>query len=116
MEYIYSFLFVGFLCMIGELILDNTKLTLGHITSIFVVLGAVLGFFGIYDRISLYVGSAASLPIMSFGNQLYNAAYTGLRLEGIMGIFSNMLTTTSAGISAAIIFSFLFAICFKPRN
>ncbi len=116
MTYIYSFLFVGLVCLIAQLLFDNLNLTNGHITSIFVILGALLGFFGLYDKISYYVGSGASVPIMSFGNLLYKAAYYGYKSEGIIGIFSNMLQTTSAGITAAIIFSFICAIFSKPKN
>ena len=60
--YIYAFLFCGLVCMISQLILDNTKLTPGHVTSLFVVLGAMLDVFGIYDKIVLYCGAGAIIP------------------------------------------------------
>lgn len=116
MEYIYGFIFVGTLCLIGQLIMDKTKLTPGHITSIYVVLGAVLGFFGIYEWLSLRIGPAVSLPITSFGNQLYNSAYSGYLQEGYLGLVSNMLSTTSAGIVSTIIVAFFVAIVFKPKQ
>lgn len=116
MTYIYSFLFVGFICLIAQILFDNFNLTNGHITSIFVVVGAILGFFNLYDKFAYYVGSGASIPIMSFGNLLYKAAYYGYHTNGFLGIFSNMLTTTSAGITAAIIFSFICIIFSKPKN
>ena len=68
MIYVYSFLFCGFVCLIGQLILDNTKLTAGHITSIFVVVGSFLDTFSIYDKIINYVGAGALVPITSFGH------------------------------------------------
>lgn len=116
MSYIYAFLFVGLVCLIGQLIFDNLNLTNGHITSLFVVIGVICGFFGIYDKIAYYVGPAASIPITSFGNLLYNASLYGYQTGGIIGIFKNMLSTTSAGISSAIIFSFFCILFFKPKN
>ena len=116
MTFIYSFLFVGTVCLIGQILYDNLNLTNGHITSLFVVIGAILGFFGIYDFFAYYAGPSASIPIMSFGNLLYKAAYNGYQTDGILGIFNNMLSTTSAGISATLIFSFILMLFFKPKN
>ncbi len=67
---VYSFLFCGIVCLIAQLILDNSKLTPGHITSIFVVLGSFLDVFNIYDMIVEVVGGGAMVPITSFGHQL----------------------------------------------
>ena len=71
MTYVYAFLFCGLVCMISQLILDNTKLTPGHITTLFVVVGAFLDVFGIYDKIVLYAGAGALVPITSLGTCLY---------------------------------------------
>ena len=70
MIYLYSFLFCGFVCMLGQIILDNTKLTPGHITTIFVIVGAFLDIFGIYDKIVLMAGGGALVPITSFRHLL----------------------------------------------
>ena len=67
MTYVYAFLFCGLVCMIAQLILDNTKLTPGHVTSLFVVIGAFLDIAGIYDRIVLYAGAGALIRITSCG-------------------------------------------------
>ena len=74
MTYLYSFLFCGLVCLIGQIILDNTKLTAGHITTIFVVVGAFLDIFSIYDKIVDFVGGGASVPITSFGHLLIHGA------------------------------------------
>lgn len=116
MTIIYSFLFCGVVCLIGQIILDNTKLTAGHITSILVVFGAVLGMCGIYDKFIDIVGMGASLPITSFGNTLFNSAYEGYLVDGFIGIFSNIFCEVSLGISSAIVFSFLFTIPNKVRD
>lgn len=113
---IYSFLFCGFICLIAQIILDNTKLTPGHITSIFVVIGALLDTFGIYDQIIKLVGGGASLPITSFGHLLVHGALEKAHSIGILGLFTGILTYVSAGIATAIIFSFLFTLIFKPRD
>ena len=116
MTLFYSFLFCGLICLCGQIILDNTKLTAGHITSILVVLGSFLGMLGIYDKIALMVGAGANLPITSFGNTLFNGAYTGFKSSGLIGLFDNILCNVSLGISTAIIFSFLFCLITKVKD
>lgn len=116
MTYLNSFILVGLICLIGQLILDNTKLTPGHVTSIFVVIGTILGFFGLYTPIREWAGAGASLPIVSFGDLLFQAGYEGFKQMGYLGIFSNLLTLTSAGIVASIVFAFLVTIFAKPKD
>ena len=111
-----SFLYCGFLCMICQIILDNSKLTPGHITSILVVICAFLDIFSIYDEIVKIVGGGALLPITSFGHSLIHGALLKAEEMGIMGIFMGIFDLTATGISAAIIFSFLFTLIFKPRD
>ncbi len=116
MLYFNSFLFCGFLCLIAQLILDNSKLTPGHITSLFVVIGAFLDTFSIYDFIIKKVGGGALIPITSFGHSLIHGALAKTNSMGVIGIFMGMFDLTATGITAAIIFSFIFALIFKPRN
>ena len=116
MTYLYSFLFVGFICLIGQIILDNTKLTAGHITSIFVVFGALLDTFNIYDEIIKYVGGGALVPITSFGHSLIHGALAKASDMGFMGIMMGMFDLTASGITAAIVFTFIFTLFFKARN
>ena len=116
MIYIKAFLFVGLISMIGQIILDNTKLTPGHITSLFVICGTILSFLGIYDYFVKFASIGASVPITSFGNLLYKATLEGYYNNGFIGLFSNMLTTTSAGISSAIIFALIISIFFKAKD
>ena len=116
MTYIYSFLFVGFVSMIGQIILDNTRLTAGHITSLFVCIGAMLDTFSIYDKIIKCVGSGALVPITSFGHSLIHGALAKAADFGVIGLVMGMFDLTAAGISSAILFAFLVAIFFKPRS
>ena len=116
MIYLNAFIICGLISMLGQLILDNTKLTPGHITSMFVVMGAILSFLGVYEMIREYSLVGSSIPITSFGNALYQASLEGFKENGFIGMFNNILSTTSAGISGAIFFGFIFSIFFKIRD
>ena len=116
MIYFNSFIFAGLVCLIGQIILDNTKFTPGHITSIFVVVGSFLDVFNIYDKIVLWAGGGALVPITSFGHLLIHGAMDTLNNYGPMGLFTGMFDLTSAGIVSAIIFSFIFGIIFKAKD
>ncbi len=116
MIYINSFLFCGLICLIGQVILDNTKLSAGHITSIFVVVGSFLDTFSIYDQIIAHVGAGAMVPITSFGHSLIHGALEKASDMGVMGLLMGMFDLTASGITAAIVFTFIFALFFKPKN
>ncbi len=116
MTYLYSFIFVGLVSALGQLILDNTKLTPGHITSIFVVVGAFLDIFNIYDHIINFVGAGAMVPITSFGHSLIHGALAKTSEMGLSGILMGMFDLTSAGIISAIIFSFAFSLIFNSKD
>ena len=111
-----SFIFCGFICLISQIILDNTKLTPGHITSMLVVIGAFLDSFSLYDKIIVKVGGGALVPITSFGHSLVHGALAKANSMGTMGIIGGMFDLTAAGITSAIIFSFFFALIFRPKN
>ena len=116
MIYIYSFLFAGFICLIGQLIFDNTKLTPGHITSLFVIVGSFLDIFNIYDLIVAYVGGGALVPITSFGHLLIHGGMQNAMENGIIGLAMGMFNLTASGITSAIFFAFIFSLFFKPRD
>lgn len=116
MIYLNSFLFAGFVSLVGQLILDNTKLTAGHITSLFVVIGAFLDTFSWYDEIIKYCGAGAMVPITSFGHSLIHGALAKASDVGVMGLFMGMFDITATGITAAIIFTFIFTLIFRPKN
>ncbi len=116
MTYIYSFLFAGALCLIAQIIIDNTKLSAGHITAMFVVIGALLDTFSIYDKIIQKVGGGALVPITSFGHLLAHGALHRSVESGAMGVSMGMFDLTAAGITSALVFSFIFALIFKPKD
>jgi len=114
--YLNSFIFCGFVCLIGQIILDNTKFTPGHITAMFVVVGAFLDTFGIYDKIILWAGGGALVPITSFGHLLIHGAMASAQDYGIMGLMMGIFDLTASGIAAAIIFSFFLSFIFQPKD
>ena len=116
MIYLNSFLFCGLVCLIGQMILDNTKLTPAHITTIFVVTGAFLDTFSIYDKLVLWAGGGALVPITSFGHLLIHGAMDTVNNFGLMGLFMGMFDLTSSGIVAAIVFSFILSFIFQPKD
>ncbi len=95
---------------------DVAKLTPGHTMSLLVVAGAVADGLGLYDPLVEFAGAGASVPITSFGNSLVHGALSELERDGIMGVVTGIFEVTSGGISAAIIFSFLAALVFKPKG
>ena len=105
---IKSFIFCGVICMLAQIIKDNTKLTSGHITSMFVCVGAFLGYLGIYDKLVDCFGGGASVVIMSFGNTLYKGAVE-------LGIL-NMLSNVSVGVTTSILMAFIITLIFKVKN
>ena len=116
MIYLYSFIFCGLICVIGQIILDNTKLTPGHVTALFVSIGAFLDIFGIYDYFIEIFGGGALVPITSFGHSLIHGALEKALTNSPMGLAMGMFSLTSVGIIAAIIIAFFLSFIFKPKN
>ena len=116
MIYVYSFIFCGVICLIGQIIRDNTILSAGHITSIFVVVGAFLDSFSLYDKIISVVGGGALVPITSFGHSLIHGALEKAQDFGVIGLLMGMFDLTASGITSAIIFTFIFSLFFQARD
>ena len=116
MNFLMAFLFAGFMCALAQVILDNTKLTPGHITSIFVVVGAALDAFGIYDFFIATCGGGTLVPITSFGHSLIHGALAKAETFGFLGLLMGMFDLTASGITSAIIFSFIFTLFFKAKD
>ncbi len=116
MSYIMSFLFCGFVCVIGQVIYDRSKLTPGHITSLFVVIGSFLDLFHIYDWFVKHFYAGALVPITSFGHSLMHGAMHATEKSGLLGVFLGIFDKTAAGISAAILFSFIIAVICKAKS
>lgn len=116
MIYLNAFLFSGLVCLIAQIILDNSKLTAGHITSLFAVIGAILAYLDIYPWLIEKCGAGATILIMNFGNMLFQGGIEGFNKLGILGIFSNLLTKSSLALVSTIIFSFIFSVIFKAKD
>lgn len=111
-----AFLVCGSICCIAQIIYDHTKLTAGHITSIFVAVGAFLDTFNLYDKLISFAGMGASLPITSFGHSLIHGALAKAEKEGIIGILLGMFDLTAAGITSGILFAFFAALLCKSKS
>jgi len=116
MQFLWAFVIGGLICVIGQLMMDLFKLTPAHTMSTLVVAGAVADGFGLYDPLVKFAGAGASVPITSFGSSLVHGALSELQRDGWIGIVTGIFEVTSAGISAAIIFSFLAALVVRPRG
>jgi len=116
MDFFWAFVVGGFICVLGQLLLDVAKLDAGHVMSTFVVLGCVLDGFDLYDNLLSFAGAGASVPITSFGHSLLHGAMEQADKHGFWGIALGMFQLTSAGIAAAILFGFLVSVFFKPRG
>ena len=95
MNYFLAFLFAGLICGLAQIILDNTILTPGHVTAGFTVVGALLSFLGIYDKLISLFGAGATVLISNFGHTLYQAGIEGYYAEGWLGIFIHLLDKSS---------------------
>ncbi|MCR6110600.1 stage V sporulation protein AE [Bacillus sp. A301a_S52] len=116
MIFVNAFIVGGLICVIGQLLLDVGKLTPAHTLSTLVVSGAILDGIGLYEPLIDFAGAGATVPITSFGNSLVHGAITEAKSTGLIGILTGIFEVTSAGISSAIIFSFIAALIFKPKG
>ncbi|MCR8655862.1 stage V sporulation protein AE [Paenibacillus endoradicis] len=116
MIYFWAFVVGGAICVIGQLMFDVMKLTPAHTMATLVVVGAIVDGLGWYEPLVEFAGAGATVPITSFGNALVHGALTELYDVGWIGVISGIFKVTSAGISAAIIFSFLAALFVKPKG
>jgi stage V sporulation protein AE len=116
MIYLWAFIIGGAICIFGQICFDVIKLTPAHTMTLLVVIGAILDGVGLYDPLIKFAGAGATVPITSFGNALVHGALEELKKDGWIGVITGIFQVTSAGISAAIIFSFLAALVVKPKG
>ena len=108
-----AFFVGGFICMIGQILIDFTKLTPARILVAYVVGGVLLTAIGVYDPIVKFAGAGATVPLTGFGYSLANGVVEAVNQYGFFGIMSGGLTATAAGITAAIFFGFIMSLLFK---
>lgn len=116
MIFFKAFLVCGLGCGVAQIIMDNTKLTPGHITSLYTVAGAILSFLGLYDNLIKFSGAGATVLISNFGHSLYSSGLEGYIESGYLGMIQQLLCKSSVAIVCAVVFAALFALLFKPKS
>lgn len=116
MEYLKAFAVGGLLCLIGQVLIDKTKLTPARILVSYVVIGVLLGALGIYQPIVEFAGAGATVPLTGFGNTLAKGVREAVQKDGFLGIFTGGLTASAGGITAAILAGLTASILFKAKD
>ena len=116
MDYLKAFLVGGAICMLGQLLIDKTRLTPARILVCYVVLGVILGGAGVYDKLVDFAGAGATVPLTGFGNTLAKGVKQAVESDGLLGVFTGGFTASAAGICAAVFFGILIALIFKPKE
>ena len=116
MDYIKAFLVGGALCLIGQILIDKTKLTPARILVSYVVIGVFLGAVGIYEPLAEFAGAGATVPLTGFGYNLAKGVKEAVQQDGFLGIFTGGLKACAGGITAAITAGLLSSLLFKPKD
>lgn len=116
MEYLKAFVVGGLFCVVGQILIDKTKLTPARILVAFVTAGVVLTAVGLYKPIVDFAGAGATVPLTGFGYALAQGVVRGIAEHGFLGIFTGGVVGTAGGIAAAIFFGYLIALIFKPAD
>lgn len=116
MEYLKAFIFGGLLCVIGQILIDKTKLTPARILVGYVVCGVILGALGVYKPFAEYAGAGASVPLTGFGYSLAKGVREAVDKSGIIGVFIGGIQSTAGGITAAITAGLIVSIIFKAKD
>ncbi len=116
MDYIKAFFIGGVLCLIGQILIDKTKLTPARILVSYVVIGVFLGAVGIYEPLMEFAGAGASVPLTGFGNTLAKGVKEAVDNTGFLGIFTGGLKASAGGITAAILSGLLVSLIFKDKD
>ena len=111
-----AFLVGGGICLIGQVLIDYTKLTPARILTSFVVAGVALSAFGIYKPLVDFAGAGATVPLTGFGHLLAEGVKEAVDEFGFIGVFSGGIAAAGAGLGAAIVFGFIMALLFKPGD
>jgi stage V sporulation protein AE len=116
MDYLKAFIVGGLICVIGQILMDKTKLTPARVLVLFVTLGAILEGAGLYQKLVDIGGAGATVPLPGFGYALAKGAIKGVKESGIIGAFTGGITSTAGGITGAIVFGYLMSILFSPKS
>ncbi|MGM9626633.1 MAG: stage V sporulation protein AE [Faecousia sp.] len=116
MDYLKAFLVGGALCLIGQILIDMTKLTPARILVCYVVAGVFLGAVGVYKPLAEFAGAGATVPLTGFGNTLAKGVKEAVEQDGFLGIFTGGLKASAGGITAAILAGLLASLIFKAKD
>lgn len=116
MDYLKAFLVGGTLCLIGQILIDKTKLTPARILVSYVVVGVILGAVGLYQPLAEFAGAGATVPLTGFGNTLAKGVKEAIQEDGFLGIFTGGLKASAGGITAAIFAGLTASIFFKAKD
>ena len=116
MDYIKAFIIGGLLCLIGQILIDKTKLTPARILVSYVVIGVFLGAIGAYQPLVEFAGAGATVPLTGFGNNLAKGVKEAVKEDGFIGILTGGLKSTAGGITAAITAGLLASLIFKAKD
>ena len=116
MEYWNAFWVGGTLCLIGQILIDKTKLTPARILVGYVVAGVILGGLGLYPPLVAFAGAGATVPLSGFGNNLAKGVREAIAQDGFLGIFTGGLKAAAGGITAAILAGLLASLLFRPKD
>ena len=116
MDYLKAFLVGGLLCLIGQILIDKTKLTPARILVSYVVAGVLLGGIGLYPKLVEFAGAGAAVPLLGFGNTLAKGVRETVQSDGFLGIFTGGLKASAGGITAAVLAGLIASLLFKARD
>ena len=116
MDYLKAFVIGGAICMLGQVLIDLTRLTPARILLCYVVLGVILGGAGVYEKLVEFAGAGATVPLTGFGNTLAKGVREAVQEQGILGVLTGGLKASAAGIAAAVFFGFLAALVCSPKD
>lgn len=116
MEYIKAFIVGGLLCVVGQILIDKTKLTPARILVSYVVIGVFLGAIGLYEKLIDFAGAGAAVPLTGFGSNLAKGVREAIDESGFLGILTGGLKATAGGIAAAVFSGLLVSLIFKPKD
>ena len=110
-----AFLVGGAICVIGQILIDKTKLTPARILVLYVTIGAILGGLGIYEKLVDFAGAGANVPLTGFGNVLAKGAIEKVKQDGLIGAFTGGTAAAAGGIAAAVFFGYIASLLSKPK-
>lgn len=116
MDYVKSFLIGGILCLIGQILIDKTKLTPARILVSYVVAGVFLTAVGVYGPLADFAGAGATVPLTGFGYTLAKGVKEAVQQDGFLGVLTGGLKSTAGGITAAIVAGLLVSLIFRAKD